>query len=170
LTRYSEIAAAENERPRFDIADIAETGNRVLKDRGADLAQEPGRDLLAALTFTMVSLGRGETVLDARSFGLSPSGDAKVHALVTDAGVAGRQVAAWVPDGQADDYPEAVLGLAHAFAKALADRLSEDLRRETLLALDDACLAAGPRTLLQEEMLDVVADGLGVGLETEGEP
>ena len=170
LAARREIAAAENERPRFEIADVAETGNRVLKDRGADLAQEPGRDLLAALTFTMVSLGRGETVLDAGSFGLSRFGDAKVHALAADAEVVGREVAAWVSDAQADDYPDAVLGLAHAFATALADRLSDELRRETLLALDDACLAAGPRTLLQEEMLDVVADGLGVGLETEGEP
>jgi hypothetical protein len=170
LASKHEIAAAENERPRFDIADVADTGDRFMRDRGVDLAREPGRDLLAALTFTMVALGRGEAEFGAGSLGLSRAADAKVHALLTDAEVAGRKVAGWVPDTAAEDYFETVLGLAHALASAFGERLSNELRRETLLGLDDACLAAGPRTLLQEEMLDVVAYGLGVGLETESEP
>ena len=163
-----QAAAAERERPHFALDEVARTGAQRLDGNGVDLAREPARDLLAGLTFTMVTLGRGETAFDPRSAGVASPERADTHALVTDVTVVGPKVAAWVPDAAQEDDPVIALGLAHAFASALAGRLSDDLRRETLLSLDDACLAHGPRTLLQEEMLDVMADALGLGLAAEG--
>jgi len=70
-------------------------------------------------------------------------------------------------DGLKSMRPEAPLGVLYLLARTFADKVDEATRAETLLSLDDACLAAGPRTRLQEAMLDVLAEGLGVEMRLE---
>lgn len=50
-----------------------------------------------------------------------------------------------------------IAGLTAALAERLAARLPDSMVAETLLALDDAALASGPRTTLQERLLDLLA-------------
>jgi len=162
-------AAAAREHPRFEITEIAAEGVRRLADQDVDLRDEPARDLLAALSYVMVALGRGQTRFDPEAAGMENSDQAAAHALATDMRVASEQVAAWLPDSSAATWPRAVAGVAHALAAAYAGKVGEDVPGETLLALDDACLAGGPRTILQEEMIDTVAAAFRVDLVMAGE-
>ena len=47
--------------------------------------------------------------------------------------------------------------------------LAEALRTEAVFAIDDACLALGPRTILQDALLDRLVESLGVELQLIGE-
>lgn len=164
-----QLAAEERARPRFDGQDVAAAGERILTARAVDLQGEPGRDLLAALSFTVVCLGRGQRRFEPGALGMAQANDAAQHAFAVDARVTGEQVTRWLGDASDDDFALAVAGVMHALAVALASRLDADMRAEVLLALDDACLAAGPKTLLQEELLDWLVPALEVDVVLEGE-
>ncbi len=202
-------AAAERERLDFRIADIAPIGTRLLVEHGVELEQESRRDLLAALVFCLVTLGRGRTAFEGPAAGMPAPETASEVALDADVRAVGEQVARWLgvgadrdgsvesvagggvdgggAGGEADGMrgalrvnadgtesdglksmrPEAPLGVLYLLARTFADKVDEATRAETLLSLDDACLAAGPRTRLQEAMLDVLAEGLGVEMRLE---
>lgn len=63
--------------------------------------------------------------------------------------------------------PESILGVTAQLASAWAARAEEAQLAEAIYFLDDACLASasGPRTILQDEMMDLLAEALGVELE-----
>lgn len=192
VERY-ERAKAARERLDLSAADVAPVGERLLTERGIELQRESRRDLFAALVFCMVALGRGRTVFDRAAAGMSALNTAAEYALAADVRVVGEQVAGWLgrgadgmggaagsvggvgtggAEGAGNDGietlpPEEPLGVVYVLARAFAGRVDGATRAETLLSLDDACLAAGPRTRLQEAMLDVLAEGLGVGMMTE---
>lgn len=184
--RY-ERAKAARERLDLSVADVAPVGERLLAQQGVELNAESRRDLFAALVFCMVALGRGRTDFDRAAAGMPAPDSAAEYALAADVRVVGEQVARWLGagagadvgaageegDSAADDGiemmpPEKPLGVLYVLACAFASRVDEATRAEALLSLDDACLAAGPRTRLQEAMLDVVAEGLGVEILLEG--
>ncbi len=162
-------AAEERARPRFDATEVAATGEHLVAERAIELDHEPARDLLAALTFVVVGLGRGEPDFARAARGLVDADDAASHALVVDAGTAGERVREWLPASGDPGYALAMVGLMHALAVALRRRVERSFRGEALLALDDACLAAGPKTLLQEEMIDQLVGALDVDLLLAGE-
>ena len=164
-----QLAAEERARPRFDGQDVAAAGERILTARAVDLQGEPGRDLLAALSFTVVCLGRGQRRFEPGALGMAQANDAAQHAFAVDARVTGEQVTRWLGDASDDDFALAVAGVMHALAVALAPRLDAAQRAEVLLALDDACLATGPKTLLQEELIDLLVPALEVDVVLEGE-
>lgn len=183
VERY-ERAKAARERLDLSATDVAPIGERLLAERGVELELESRRDLFAALVFCMVALGRGRTVFEPAAAGMPAPATAADHALATDIRVVGEQVAGWLGQGaeRADAMtgaagvdvggiatlpPEQPLGVVHLLARAFASRVDEAARAETLLSLDEACLAAGPRTRLQEAMLDVLAEGLGVEILLE---
>jgi len=58
IAAWRQAAAAERERPHFALDEVARTGSQCFDAHGVDLTREPARDLLAALTFTMVTLGQ----------------------------------------------------------------------------------------------------------------
>lgn len=164
-----ELEAYERERPRLDPATVAAEGARIAGAQGVDFANEPARDLFAALVFTLVCLGRGHERFDAAWAGMGAPEDAGSYALAHDVRMCGERVMAWLGEAAGALAPETIAGLMHALAVAFADLADEATRAETLLALDDACLAAGPKTLLQEEMIDLLGEALRVELLLEGE-
>ena len=163
-----QLEEAEAERLGLDINQVAAEGERITREQGIDLAREPSRDVFAALLFTVVCLGRGQERFDPAPIGMGAD-DAASYALVDDARACGERICAWLGVGAAERTPEAVVGVMYALAAALASRLDEATRVETLLSLDDACLAAGPKTLLQEEMIDLLPQALRVDVVLEGE-
>ena len=164
-----ELAERENARLELEAVDARAEGEAIARERGVDLTREPARDLFAALVFVVVCLGRGEDPLGPEAMGTSEPDDAAGCALVTEVRACGEQIRAWLGHAGADAAPEQLLGLARALTGALAPKLEEPLRGETLLSLDDACLASGPKTVIQEVMIDEVARALEVDLEVEGE-
>ena len=158
------LVAEKEDRPGFTLAEVAEAGAERLEDHGVDPVSEPARDLLAALTYAVVVLGRGETQFDPAAAGMADPKHTAALALATDIRVTGEQVAALLPAPYGEAYPKALVGVAHALAAAYADKVGVEFLGETLLALDDACLAGGPRTVLQEEMIDMLAAAFGVDL------
>ncbi len=164
LVARRQLAAAKEDRPGFALAEVAAEGEARLEDHGIDPVSEPARDLLAALTHAVVVLGRGETQFDPAAAGVAEPEHAAAHALATDVRVTGEQLAALLPAPSDEAYPKALVGVAHALAAAYADKVEDAFLGETLLALDDACLAGGPRTVLQEEMIDMLAAAFGVDL------
>ncbi|WP_435106584.1 hypothetical protein [Arhodomonas sp. AD133] len=164
-----ERALRKKERLGLGVEDVAEQGERVLDANGVDLDQEPARDLLAALVFVVVCLGRGWRRFDPVAAGMSDPDSAAEHALAHDVRVAGEQLNAWLAAVSDEPEPRPTLGIVHHLAAAFARRVDDAVRAETLLSLDDACLAAGPRTVLQDEMIDLLAETLGVDLVLEGE-
>lgn len=177
LVEGYERVKAERERLDLSAADVAPIGERLLAEQGVELEAESRRDLFAALVFCMVSLGRGRTNFASAAAGMPAARTAAEHALAADVRIVSKQVAQWLGDGgvgnRVEDRgletvpPEQPLGLLYLLARAFASRVDETTRAETLLSLDDACLAAGPRTRLQEAMLDVLAEGLGVEILLE---
>lgn len=167
LVERRQRAAAERERLDIDPSDVAPVGERLLAEHGVEPDRESARDLFAALVFCVVVLGRGRSTFDPAAAGMPEPEGAADYALAADVRAVGEQVARWLGDAPAERPPEEPLGLLHALAGAFAGRVDEATRAETLLSLDDACLAAGPRTRLQEAMLDVLTDALGVDLVLE---
>jgi len=162
-------ARQRRERPGLSITEVEAAGERLLADHDIALEPEPPRDLFAALLFTVVCLGRGWTRFEADSAGMGPPGRAVDHALADDVRVAGEQIRQWVSQDSDIVPPETLLGIMHHLAVAFARNADAATRAETLLALDDACLAAGPRTVLQDEMIDLLPRSLGVDVRLVGE-
>lgn len=161
-------AAAERERLNVTAEDVAPVGESILAEQGVDPSRESRRDLFAALVFCVVALGRGRASFEPDTAGMPEPRGAADYALAVDVRDVGEQVGGWLGDSPESATPEEPLGIVYALARAFADRVDRTIRAETLLSLDDACLAAGPRTLLQEAMLDVLAEALRVKV-TPGE-
>lgn len=168
LIERAQRAAAERERLDIAPSAVASEGERILAEQGIEPDRETRRDLFAALLFCVVALGRGRSRFDAAAAGLGQPRTAAGYALASDVETVGEQVANWLTDAPSKVAPEEPLGTLHALAGAFAARVDEATRAETLLSIDDACLAAGPRTRLQEAMLDVLADSLEVEWAPQG--
>ncbi|MDZ7811004.1 MAG: hypothetical protein U5L11_14215 [Arhodomonas sp.] len=162
-------ARQARERPGLSAADVAEEGRRILEGQGVELEREPHRDLFAALVFTVACLGRGWRELDPASAGMGQPDTAAGHALADDVCTAGGQLRQWLGGAPEAEDPTAILGVMQQLAAAFAAKVDGPTRAEALLSLDDACLAAGPRTLLQDGMIDILAETLGVEVALEGE-
>lgn len=156
---------AEAERLDYDLAEAAGLGRTLLERAGIRTAIEPARDLLAALTQLVVAHGRGEPGASGLTAALGAEGEPFAQALLADACSAAKTVEACLAQAAGGAHTEAALGLVHALASALGERLDGHDRAEVVFAIDDACLQAGPRTRLQEAMLETLAAGLGVELE-----
>ncbi|TQE98735.1 MAG: hypothetical protein FKY71_12245 [Spiribacter salinus] len=167
IAARKERARQEREQLGLSAADVAGEGERILADHDVALEREPPRDLFAALVFTVTCLGRGQTHFDPNSVGMGRPESAAEHALAEDARVAGEQVRPWLESE--GESPTPTLGVMHQLARAFASKVDETTRAEALLSLDDACLAAGPRTILQDGMIDILAESLGVDVRLEGE-
>ena len=74
----------------------------------------------------------------------------------------------WVGNLPPEDI-EPAMGIVTILARSLRQTADSEWRGEVLLALDDACLRDGPKTLLQEAMIHLTAESMGVELVLEGE-
>lgn len=164
--RWQQVRHAR-ERLNIEFAEASSTGQAVLERAGVSLAREPARDLFAGLIFIVTALGRGQTQFNQSDAGMFPASSAYEYALLDDVVVAGRQIVRWL--GPRVNEPVAVLGVLNQLAITFATKVETDFCPEALLALDDACLAAGPRTLLQDEMLDLLTESFALHVPIEGE-
>lgn len=162
-------ATEEALRAALEQADERALASEWLAERGIDLRAEPPRDLLAALAYSLVCLGRGHTVFEPDAHGLDPAGSAGCRALHDDLAAAGRVMSSGLPAVAEVNYSPLVLGLSQRLAETLAAELDEPDRIEALLALDDACLAGGPKSLLQEAMIDRLVETWQLQFVLEGE-
>jgi hypothetical protein len=124
-------------------------------------------ELLAGLQVVLTGWGRGQTALAAAVQALARAGT-PAEPLFTPAApdlleVASRLDAARESDSEGTHTDPRAL-LAH-IVQTLADRLSADALPELLLEADEQLLRAGPRTVLQEELLEVFADFAGITAE-----
>lgn len=164
-----QLAAQERDRPRFSVAEVAGAGERVLAAQGVDPDAEPARDLVAGLACTVVCLGSGDTRGDPVGAGMASPDEAAGDAFRVDVRAVGERLGAWLPDPGDAEWPLATTGVMYSLAAALSRRVDRETRAETLLALDDACLANGPKTLLQEEMIDCLVTALDADVVLAGE-
>lgn len=164
-----QLAAQERDRPRFTVAEVAGAGDRVLAAQGVDPDMEPARDLVAGLACTVVCLGSGDTRGDPVGAGMASPDEAAGHAFRVDVRAVGKRVGEWLPDPGDAEWPLATTGVMFSLAAALARRVDRETLAETLLALDDACLANGPKTLFQEEMIDCLVTALDADVVLAGE-
>ncbi|MDN3519791.1 hypothetical protein QWY84_19470 [Aquisalimonas lutea] len=169
LVARREQARREQERLDLTVADVADEGKRILEANDVALEKEPHRDLFAALVFTVTCLGRGRTWFDPAAVGMEAPDHAADHVLLHDVRTAGEQIRQWLDASSDAQRPEPTLGVLHHLAAAFGRKVDPSTRAEALLSLDDACLAAGPRTVLQEAMIDLLAETLDVDLVLEGE-
>ncbi|WP_018948472.1 hypothetical protein [Thioalkalivibrio sp. ALMg11] len=161
------LAEEEAARPDVALADVKPLGQRVLDEHAVSIADWPSRDQLAALAFALLVLGRGST-RPPRPASDNSIASAAEAALLEDIAEAGRQWDTWLGPLPPDDI-EPVFGVLVSIAEAYARDNDPNRVTETLLALDDACLLDGPKTLLQETMIDLTAEAMGVELVFEGE-
>ena len=162
-------AQQARERIALDRAEIVPAGARILAAQDVDLAHEPVRDLFAALIAVTAVMGRGESSLDTAMTAGTVADHPFAPSLLSDVNVAARTLRAWLGNIDDSDDPVPVLGLLHAIARAFAERVDDTMRTEAVFAIDDACLALGERTILQDAMLDVLVESLGVELTVAGE-
>ncbi|MRH77768.1 hypothetical protein GH984_03535 [Spiribacter sp. C176] len=155
------------ERLGLALDEVKPVGEALIQQLNVDLTQEPARDLFAGLVFIVTALGRGQTQFQPNELGMPKPQTAVEHALLDDMTVAGTQIVGWL-NARVDD-PLAVLGVMQQLAVALAARADTGFKSEALLSLDDACLASGPRTVLQDEMIDLLAEIFAVDFAIEGE-
>lgn len=169
IAAWRDRARQERERLEVTATEVAPIGAQLLQANDVSLAQEPARDLFAGLLFTLTALGRGSTRFDTNTVDDPLISPGVQHGLTEDVTVVGRQLVHWLGTDEPGEAPQAVLGLLHELAVAFQGKVSEETRAEALLALDDACLAGGPRTVLQEAMIDLLAEVWTVDLVLEGE-
>lgn len=155
------------ERLGLALDEVKPVGEALIQQLNVDLTQEPARDLFAGLVFIVTALGRGQTQFQPNELGMPKPQTAVEHALLDDMTVAGTQIVGWL-NARVDD-PLAILGVMQQLAVALAARADTGFKSEALLSLDDACLASGPRTVLQDEMIDLLAEIFAVDFAIEGE-
>jgi len=162
-------ARQARERLAFDEMAVAPVGQRILDKHDVHPPQEPIRDLFAALVCLTALFGRGQTDLDMARVEADAPGHPFAEPLAADVQVTSAQLQAWLAPVPEAEGPEAVLGLLHHIARGFADRVEDAVRTEAVFAIDEACLALGPRTILQDAMLDVLVDALNVELTLAGE-
>lgn len=155
------------ERLGLALDEVKPVGEALIQQLNVDLTQEPARDLFAGLVFIVTALGRGQTQFQPNELGMPKPQTAVEHALLDDMTVAGTQIVGWL-NARVDD-PLAILGVMQQLAVALAARADTGFKSEALLSLDDACLASAPRTVLQDEMIDLLAEIFAVDFAIEGE-
>ena len=175
--RWQEARQAR-ERIELTVVDVAPAGERVLDAHGVVPAEEPLPDLFAALVFLSAVMGRGEARVAPASVEADAPNTPFAGALAGDMQAVGEQLRGWLntaPASAGDSGPDAVsdptslLGVLHQLARAFAGRTEDDLRTEALFAIDDAVLALGKRTILQDAMLDILVESLDVELTLAGE-
>ena len=166
---FNAIVQLQQKRERLGLtsADVAPAGEALIQQLDVDLTQEPARDLFAGLIFTLVVMGRGKKQLQPAEMGLQALETAVEQALANDIAVAGHQISGWL-NGREND-PFVILGVMQQLAVAFTARTDAEFRAEALLALDDACLVGGARTILQDEMIDLLAEIFEVNFTIEGE-
>ncbi|WP_018936673.1 hypothetical protein [Thioalkalivibrio sp. ALJ24] len=167
VCRRRRIAEEEAARPYFDLATVRRQGEAVLGTHSADPAAWPARDRLAAIAFALLVLGRG-TAGAPRPPARDGIPDAATAALLEDLAHAGEHWQVWLGTLPPDDLQPAA-GILALLAESLARDEPPEWAAETLLALDDASLRDGPKTLLQEALIDLTAEAMGVELLLEGE-
>jgi hypothetical protein len=150
-------AAQEKWLAALDPAEARALAREWLGDRLESLAEATHTSRLGALGYGLTCLGRGEArgepTCTAPAAGAGPALGELMRAIQPAGGTFRDGVPA--PDDPA--FPLVALGLVLHAADALDDQLSGDAREQALLLLDDACLAGGPKTVLQEAMLDALA-------------
>ncbi|WP_018158497.1 hypothetical protein [Thioalkalivibrio sp. ALE14] len=161
------LAEEEAARPQFQLDTVRALGEQALAEHGVDPSTWSGRDQLAALAFAFLALGRGAATLPQRSTENS-SAPAAEAALFEDMQTAAEHWRIWAGPLPPEDI-EPAMGIVTILALSLAQTADSEWRGEVLLALDDACLRDGPKTLLQEAMIDLTAESMGVELVLEGE-
>ncbi|MBS3800801.1 MAG: hypothetical protein KGY40_07435 [Thioalkalivibrio sp.] len=162
-----QLAEEEAARPQFQLDTVRVLGEQVLAERGVDPSTGSSRDQLAALAFAFLALGRGRAAVPHPSYA-KDSTPAAEAALFEDMQTAAEHWRIWVGRLPPEDI-EPAIGIMAILARSLAQAADPEWRGEVLLALDDACLRDGPRTLLQEAMIDLTAEAMGVELVLEGE-
>ncbi|WP_019592070.1 MULTISPECIES: hypothetical protein [unclassified Thioalkalivibrio] len=162
-----ELAQEEAARPTFEREAVEALGEQVLAEHGDDPSGWTARDQLAAVAFAFLVIGRGAASAPPTT---TPDGStsAAETALLEDLQTAGKRWKAWLGSLPPEDI-EPAMGILVVLARNLASAESPEWRGETLLALDDACLRDGPKTLLQEAMIDLTAEAMGIELVLEGE-
>lgn len=140
-----------------------------LAKQSIDLEVKSGPELLGALGYCLVSSGRGERRLESSHHEANMTNGTRSPVSMKDIAAAEQVFGAGLPDGSASEFPLLVLGLMLRLAGTLDPQLDGDMREEALLALDDACLAGGPKTMLQEAMIDALAECWRIRLVFEGE-
>ena len=163
------LAVDEALRRALETEEVHALGTALFASRGIDPSREAPRGLLAGLSDALVRLGRGDAAVDLRAHGLDSAASAAHFALQADIVAAGRAIRDGLPAASDARYPPTVVGLALVLGEALAAHLDQAARLEALLALDDACLNGGPRTLLQEAMIDRLAEVWQADVVLEGE-
>jgi hypothetical protein len=162
-----QLAEEEAARPQFQLDRVRVLGEQVLAEHGVDPSTGFSRDQLAALAFAFLALGRGRAAVPHPS-NAKDSTSAAEAALFEDMQTAADHWRIWVGRLPPEDI-EPAIGIMTILARSLAQAADPEWRGEVLLALDDACLRDGPRTLLQEAMIDLTAEAMGVELVLEGE-
>jgi hypothetical protein len=162
-------AAQDSLLAALDTRHAEALAGRWLSAQSMAFAAESQRSVLAALGYCLVCLGRGDLSLDPQRHGHSRDAGAAQYALMTDMAAAGRRFQDRLPGSSDPDFPLLALGLMLQLAESLAVHLVGDACEETLLALDDACLAGGPKTVLQEAMIDALAARWNARLVVQGE-
>ena len=164
---YLQYRLAQEAKARLNLSlDQAQAaGAAVLNKHSVDLDEWETGDLLAAMIFTLIVLGRGENRLDTQRAGITADTPALQARYIDDIKRTGEQVKSWLGDNAARRDPAALCGVMVSLTHAWALRVSEDERKKVIFVLDDACLQLGPRTLLQEDMVDLLPEALGIELE-----
>lgn len=162
-------ARQARERIAVDTDTAAAAGEDVLGAHAIVPSAEPVRDLFAALVYLTAVMGRGDRALDAAIVDAHVPDNPFTAVLVTDVNAAGGVLENVLADHPAAEDPAAILGVIHHLAGAFAARVDEATRTEAVFAIDDACLALGPRTILQDALLDRLVESLGVELQLIGE-
>ncbi|WP_018873851.1 hypothetical protein [Thioalkalivibrio sp. ALJ16] len=162
-----QLAEEEAARPEFSFETVRALGEQVLAEHRADPSTWSGRDQLAALAFAFLALGRGRAALPHPS-NERDSTPAAEAALFEDMQTASEHWRTWLGPLPPEDI-EPAMGIVTILARSLGQTADSEWRGEVLLALDDACLRDGPKTLLQEAMIDLTAEAMGVELVLEGE-
>ncbi|ADC71623.1 conserved hypothetical protein [Thioalkalivibrio sp. K90mix] len=161
-----QLAEEEAARPEFSFETVRALGDQVLAEHEVDPSTWSGRDQLATLAFAFLALGRGAALPHPSNE--RDSTPAVEAALFEDMQTASEHWRIWLGPLPPEDI-EPAMGIVTILAQSLGQTADSEWRGEVLLALDDACLRDGPKTLLQEAMIDLTAEAMGVELVLEGE-
>ena len=155
-------------RRRREVARFEHRADAIEREHGS-LADWTLDSWIAALVLTVGARGRGEPAASVASrLGEALQPDGSERGLVAAAGALPGTAAAldsWRGNADAEDDLAMVVLVAHK----LKLRLPADTLVEMLYEVDELVREDGPRTRLQDRMLEVFADAAGLRLEPEEE-
>ncbi|MDR9433361.1 MAG: hypothetical protein RI539_07395 [Spiribacter sp.] len=166
--RY-QLAQEARSRVNLSLSEAQVAGQSVLDSHAVTFKDWKTSELMAGMIFTLAVLGRGDNVFPLAHRDIIANDKTTRERSFQEITAAGELIKAWLGVTSQSRDPAAIIGVMLELTHAWANRVDQNEYAKALFFLDDVCLALGPRTILQNEIIDRLPELLDLEIEVLAE-